>query len=107
MCELLLRATEETKRMEIIPLNPTFEERATAWTVAPALASLEGKTVGMLDNNKKNVGHFLTYVGDELSHRHGAASFVRRRKSNMSAPAPAEVMQDLTACDAVIVAIGD
>ena len=37
----------------------------------------------------------------------GVADVVRRRKRNASAPAPAEIMGDLLACDAVISAVGD
>jgi hypothetical protein len=92
---------------EIVALNPTFEERVGEQSLAPALRSLKGATIGLLDNSKKNVGHFLQYVGEELVERHGVATLVRRRKVNMSAPAPQEVMIDLIPCDAVIIAIGD
>ncbi len=93
--------------MEIVTLNPTFEERTAPLATAPGLDTLAGATVGLLDNNKHNVGHFLQYVGERLQSEHGVAELVRRRKSNMSAPAPAEVLRDLLGCDAVISAIGD
>ena len=93
--------------MDIVTLDPTFEERPAARALAPALTSLEGATVGLLDNNKKNVGHFLQFVAEELTERHGVKEVVRRRKANMSAPAPEDVMLELIPCDAVIAAIGD
>lgn len=93
--------------MEIVTLDPTFEERPETSSLAPRLASLEGITLGLLDNNKKNVGHFLQFVAEELTERHGVGEIVRRRKQNMSAPAPEDVMLELIPCDAVISAIGD
>ena len=94
-------------QMEIVTLDPTYEQRARAEKVATALPSLKGISIGLLDNNKKNVGHFLRYVGDELKERYGVGELVHRRKANMSAPAPEEVVRDLAQCEAVVVAIGD
>ncbi len=93
--------------MPLMFLNPTYEDAIPTAGRAPALPSLAGATVGLLDNNKKNVGQFLHYMEELLHSEYGVARVLRRRKSNMSAPAPAEVMRDLVACDAVIVAIGD
>lgn len=93
--------------MPLITLNPTYEENTRAAVRAPALKTLEGATVGLLDNGKKNVGHFLADVEQLLRSEHGVAEVTWRRKDNMSAPAPADVMRDLAACDAMFVAIGD
>jgi hypothetical protein len=93
--------------MPLVTLNPTYEKRSAQQTAAPALATLEGATVGLLDNNKKNVGTFLSFVEERLRRDHGVREVVRLRKSNMSAPAPADIMRQLTVCEAVIAAIGD
>ena len=42
-----------------------------------------------------------------LREEHGVTAVVRRRKRNASAPAPADLMADLLACDGVISAVGD
>lgn len=93
--------------MPITILNPTFEGHSRSLALAPRLASLEGRTIGLLDNNKKNVGHFLGHVEDVLRADYGVSSFVRRVKSNTSTPVPADILRDLTKCDAVISAVGD
>lgn len=93
--------------MPLTTLNPTYEEAAPAAARAPALPTLGGATVGLLDNGKKNVGHFLADIAEMLRTEHGVAEVVWRRKGNMSAPAPDDVMRDLVACDAMFVAIGD
>ena len=53
--------------MDIVTLDPTFEAQAAARPLAPALALARGATVGLLDNDKKNVGHFLHFVAEELT----------------------------------------
>ena len=93
--------------MEIVTLDPTFEERTTALGRAPALATLEGATVGLLSNGKTNVAPFLDEVEAILRREHGVAEVRRLRKPNMSAPAPREVMGELAGCDAAFSAIGD
>lgn len=88
-------------------LNPTYEEASEPLALAPPLRTLRGATIGLLDNNKKNAGHFLHYVAELLREEQGAAEVKRFRKSNATAPAPAETMAELVACDAVVTAIGD
>jgi hypothetical protein len=75
--------------------------------LAPALPSLAGATVGLLDNGKVNVDRFLDHVEDILRREHGVKEVVRRRKPNMSAPAPPEMVVELAGCDAVVSAVGD
>lgn len=81
-------------------LNATYEQ-------APAVRQLEGATVALLDNNKKNATHFLNYVEEVLRTDYGVGDVVRLLKRNLSAPAPAEVLQKLRGCDAMFTAIGD
>jgi hypothetical protein len=93
--------------MPIIVLDPTVAPSAPAATLAPALASLAGKRVGLLDNGKVNVARFLDHLEDVLRTEHAVADVLRRRKPNMSAPAPDAVLAELAACDAVVSAVGD
>ena len=93
--------------MPIRVLDPTSGMETRAARRAPALRSLAGATVGLLDNGKVNVERFLDHVADVLRAEHGVKDVVRRRKPNMSAPAPAAMLAELAACDAVISAVGD
>ena len=93
--------------MAIIVLDPTVATAQAGVPLAPALRSLAGKRIGLLDNGKVNVDRFLDHVEDIVRTRHGVADVVRRRKPNMSAPAPDAVLAELAACDAVVSAVGD
>jgi hypothetical protein len=74
---------------------------------APSSRGLAGARGGLLDNGKVNVDRFLDHVEDLLRTRHGVADVLRRRKPNMSAPAPAAILAELAACDVVVSAVGD
>jgi len=93
--------------MPITVLDPTPGMVTRAARMAPRLPSLDGRTVGFLDNGKMNVDRFLDHVEEILRARHGVKDVVRRRKPNMSAPAPPDVLRELLACDAVVSAVGD
>ena len=93
--------------MPITVLDPTAGRRPAAGRPAPRLTALGGARVGLLDNGKVNVGRFLDHVEAILRAEHGVADVVRRRKPNMSAPAPPAMLAELAACDAVVSAVGD
>ena len=93
--------------MPIVVLDPTPGMAVRAARMAPRVPSLAGATVGLLDNGKMNVDRFLDHVEAILRAGHGVRDVVRRRKANMSAPAPAEVLRALAVCDAVVSAVGD
>ncbi|TMA99994.1 MAG: hypothetical protein E6J70_11680 [Deltaproteobacteria bacterium] len=93
--------------MPLIVLDPTSESVPSTARMAPALRSLAGATVGLLDNGKANVTPFLDHVEMVLRTAHGVRDVVRRRKANMSAPAAPEQLRELVACDAVVSAVGD
>jgi len=93
--------------MPLIVLDPTSERAPATARMAPALRSLAGATIGLLDNGKANVTPFLDEVEAILRTTHGVRDVVRRRKVNMSAPAAPEVLRELLACDAVVSAVGD
>jgi hypothetical protein len=93
--------------MPIRVLDPTAEEAAGTTTSAAHLASLEGRTVGLLDNGKIRVRELLDHVEEMLRSQYGVAQVLRVRKPDASRPAPPEVMADLKRCEAIISAVGD
>lgn len=93
--------------MGFLTLDPTFEGAVAASVVAPRPASLSGLTIGLLDNSKKGGRDLLGFMEDRLRREFGVADVQHFRKPNLSAPAPAELMDDVIRCDAVITAIGD
>lgn len=88
-------------------LNPVGARVAERGPIAPRLKSLQGTTIGLLDNTKKNADHLLREVGEILVRDHGVRAVVSRRKISSSPAAPAEMLDDLARCDAVINAYGD
>ena len=93
--------------MRIRVLDPTAEGTAVTTTSAAQLASLEGRTVGLLDNGKIRVRELLDHVEEILRSQYGVAQVLRFRKPDASRPAPPEVMANLKRCEAIISAVGD
>jgi hypothetical protein len=93
--------------MPITVVNPTSQSEPEALRLAPPLLSLDGCLVGLLDNGKANSDRLLGRIEAILRERHGVREFVLRRKPDFSRPAPAALLRELSACDAIITAIGD
>ena len=93
--------------MPLQVLDPTAEDVAAETTHAAHLTSLQGRTVGLLDNGKIRVRELLDHVEDILRAEHGVARVIRLKKPDASRPAPADVTAEMQAADAVISAVGD
>src|SRR5439155_22278502 len=75
---------------------------------APRRRDLRGATVGLLVNTKQNAAPFLDEVGRLLIAKHGAIGTMARTKVNFAAPAPDDLVKEMTAgCDVIITGIGD
>lgn len=75
---------------------------------AAALASLQGKTIGILENGKLNASEMLHEIADLFMSRHGCTIRAVYSKSNASAPAPAETLaQAAREVDFLITGLGD
>ena len=87
------------------PVGETVQENVTA----PGLpASLDGRTVGFIDNTKHNFDRLADEIGGILRERHGVKTVVRRRKANASTPAAPEILAELAeTCDVVFAGSGD
>jgi hypothetical protein len=92
--------------MTIRVLDPRVDPEGEPLALAPAVASLEGATIGLLDNTKIGTARFYDHL-ETLLRRHGVREIVRRRKPDSSRPAPREVLDDLAGADAVVSGIGD
>jgi hypothetical protein len=81
--------------------------KATGVMLAPRLASLDGKTVGIITNAKEGTRGYFTHLERILRDEMGAADVVWREKSNYSAPMDAHIVQELTNWHAVFAGVGD
>ena len=93
--------------MAIRVLNPASESMVVALEAAPRLQSLKGKTVGLISNGKEGTGGFFAHVDRLLRERYEVAEVILRTKSNYSAPAEDEIIDDAKGWDLAITGLGD
>lgn len=93
--------------MPITVLNPTSASDAEPLRLAPPPASLRGSLIGFLDNGKVNTDAIFHQVSRMLMEEHGVREVQWRRKHDFSRPAPAGMIAELSACDAIITGVGD
>jgi len=74
---------------------------------APRLQSLKGKTVGLISNGKEGTAGFFAHVDRLLRERYQVAEVILRTKSNYSAPAEHEIIDDAKSWDLAITGLGD
>ena len=88
--------------------DPTSTGAQRQLARAPALASLEGKTIGILENGKLNAPEMLREVADLFVLRHGCSIKAVYSKVNASAPAPEHLLtKALAEVDFIVTGLGD
>ena len=92
--------------MTIRVLDPRVDPEGEPLTLAPAVASLDGASIGLLDNSKIGTARFYDHL-ETLLRRHGVREFVRRRKPDLSRPVPPALLDELAATDAIVSGIWD
>lgn len=85
---------------------PVVAESSRQDGLATRLSTLNGKTIGLLNNTKDLVDVLLDEVRTQLKARYPRAEFRDYRKLSVSGAAPA-LLETLAECDAVITAVGD
>ena len=93
--------------MTLRVLDPRLSAEGEAPHVAAPLASLDGALVGLLDNAKIGTARFYDHLEAMLRERFGVREVIRRRKPDSSRPAPADLLGELSAADAIVSGIGD
>lgn len=97
----------ETATPETIVLDPRGRVNVTRDRIADRLDTLEGTTVGLLDNSKANADVLLDEIGRLLVAEYGVRATVSRRKDKSPIPADSLATQLHDRCDAVVNAYGD
>jgi hypothetical protein len=87
-------------------LDPTGVVHVTERPLATRRGSLRGKRIGFLSNKKANATRLLRETESLLRERIGDFASTWGEKG-AAVPAAAEVMEDLSRCDAVVTAIAD
>jgi hypothetical protein len=98
--------TGDDKQPQRIVLDPTSERSPGTKARLPRLATLDGKTIGLLDISKPRGDRFLDRIEARLSQQ--GATVVRYMKPTFTKPAPVDLRQQIaTRCDGVIEALAD
>ena len=93
--------------MTIRVLDPTAGEATATGKLAPRLPTLKGKTVGFISNGKEGTQGFFAHLDRMLRDEFGVADVVFRRKVNYSAPARADIVDEIKNWQAVVTGVGD
>jgi hypothetical protein len=93
--------------MTLKVLDPRAAAEGEAMGLARPLASLDGALVGLLDNAKIGTARFYDHLEAMLRDSYGVREVIRRRKPDSSRPAPATLLGELSAADAIVSGIGD
>jgi hypothetical protein len=89
-------------------LHPGAEDAAEKYGLARRLSGLEGITVGLIDNHKRNADVYLEELARLFKEQYGVSRVVTYRKASQSMPTPPEALDELAAeCDAIIHAVAD
>ena len=90
----------------VVVLDPTNEQQSEARERQPRLASVEGRTIGLLDISKPRGSVFLDRIEQKLRER--GAEVIRYAKPTFTKPAPIDLRQQIAVeCDAVVEALAD
>ena len=94
--------------MAVQILDPTTEVNPRRIAYAPRPGTLEGLTIGLVDNTKHNSDAILLRIAKILEDKHGAkAHLIKRKKSSGAAP-HAEIVDEYKAsCDIIVAGVGD
>ena len=93
--------------MTLRVLDPRQTAEGDALRPAPALSSLDGAVIGLLDNAKIGTQRFYDHLEQILRSRFGVREFIRRRKPDATRPVPPAMLGELMGADAIISGIGD
>jgi len=92
--------------MTLKVLDPRLSAEGAPASLAAPLASLDGALVGLLDNAKIGTARLYDHL-EALLRKRGVREVIRRRKPDSSRPAPAELLGELSAADALVSGVGD
>jgi hypothetical protein len=94
----------------MIVLSPEGKAKSSAAKIAPVarFTSLQGKTIGVLDNSKPNADKLAERLAVLLQERYGVAKVIIRRKLTAQQGAPKQYIEELAAqTDFVLAGLGD
>ena len=94
----------------MIVLSPEGKAQTSSAKIAavPRFTSLQGKTIGVLDNSKPNADKLAGRLAELLMERYGVANVITRRKLTAQQGAPKQYIEELAGqADFVLAGLGD
>jgi hypothetical protein len=91
----------------ITVLDPSFDESPSSFVLPTRPVTLAGATVGIISNGKVNTRPFFDHLERMLREQWGVAEVIRRTKSNYSAPAEAELIEEAAGWAVMFAGVGD
>lgn len=96
-----------TTQQKIVFLSPEGEVPAVAHKEVRALEGVEGKTVGFLFNGHHSAADLWKFLQSEMADQYHPGKTLDLWKSNLAAPAPRPMVQQLVEqADAAVVGVG-
>ena len=93
--------------MTLRVLDPTHEMQPAPVKPAVRPSTLEGKTVGIISNGKEGTKGYFAKLERLLHDDLDVAEVVWRTKSNYSAPADPDIVDEIRKWQAVVTGVGD
>ena len=91
----------------ITVLDPSFDETPSTFVLPARPSTLVGATVGIISNGKASTRPFFDHLERMLRDQWGVTDVVRRTKSNYSAPAEAELIEEAAGWAVMFAGVGD
>lgn len=88
-------------------LSPTGHRAVQQGALAPRRHTLQGATVGLLDNTKRNSKPLLAAIGRELKEHYGVEDVIELSKPSASLPVAGDQLDRLARCHVIIAGVGD
>ena len=89
-------------------LTPILEPSKVGDRLAARLPTLDGKTIGILWNNRTHGDRLLAQIEETLKDQHEVKGVIKRKKDYFGEPMSADLLDELvSSCDAVITGVGD
>jgi hypothetical protein len=94
-------------QLPIIVLDPSVGPTITEAKYANRLNSLSGKSLGVVNNGKRNSDVFLSALLDAIKDEFQLKEVLWINKKNPSLPVSSSVLEQLKNCHAVVAGVGD
>jgi hypothetical protein len=88
-------------------LNPAGDARKGDDGLVKLPPSLDGLTIGLVDNSKPNAVFLLNWIADELETERGTSRIMDRKPASVVPVTPSAVTSMQSTCGLVVAALGD